>query len=88
MIDHKLPLPFLALLKIIKMKILIAILLICLVSVTPSMSSSVADKFKEFEIIPDILNVAPPKLLEVGVECFSLFLNLLCNIQQYGVVEC
>lgn len=47
------------------MKIFIAILLIYLVNVATS--SSVAEKFKEFEIIPDILNVAPSKLLEVGI---------------------
>lgn len=47
------------------MKILIGILLIYLVNVAPTTCSSVAEKFKEFEIIPDILNVAPSKLLEV-----------------------
>ncbi|XP_037049415.1 protein D3-like [Bradysia coprophila] len=46
------------------MKVLIAISLLALVNVAPSMCS-VSAKFKEFEIIPDILNVAPSKLIEI-----------------------
>ncbi len=49
----------------IEMKVLVVVLLFSLVNVTPS-TCSVAAKFKEFEIIPDILDVAPSKLLEVG----------------------
>jgi len=43
------------------MKLLVAIALWCLVVV----ECSITDKFKEFEVVPDILNVAPTNLLEI-----------------------
>jgi len=47
------------------MKILVVISFLCLVNAIPSTCSVIAEKFKEFEVVPDILNVAPTKLLEV-----------------------
>lgn len=48
------------------MKVLVVISLLCMVNVAPSVCS-VIEKFKEFEVVPDILTVAPSKLLEVGI---------------------
>lgn len=48
------------------MKVLVVISLLFMVNVSPSVCS-IVDKFKEFEVVPDVLTVAPSKLLEVGV---------------------
>lgn len=48
------------------MKVLIAVSLLTYFVYGAPTTNPVADKFKEYEVIPDILNVAPLKLLEVG----------------------
>lgn len=54
------------------MKVLVVISLLCMVNVSPSVCS-IVEKFKEFEIVPDVLTVAPSKLLEVGVKSYLNF---------------
>lgn len=61
--------------RFVKMKAFIVISLLCVVNVESSLGS-IVEKFKEFEVIPDILNVAPSKLLEVGLHWQLLYLNL------------
>lgn len=65
------------------MKFLIATTLLCIVIIVPS-QCSVVDKFKEFEIVPDILKVAPEKILEVCTDIELLPCSNHRRAKHYG----